>query len=93
MTCPTVSAWVVMRCPRLTCKRPYFAVYGRRYGGDLDGPDYHLDRLAPFEAQQQPVDEIIASISLNFDKILNQAVAAEAHGLDLIAGMGYRKAL
>lgn len=38
-------------------------------------------------------DEKISAISPQFDKIYNQALAAEISGLDEIAGLGYRKAL
>lgn len=38
-------------------------------------------------------DERIISLSPQFDKIYNQALAAESSGLDEIAGLGYRKAL
>lgn len=38
-------------------------------------------------------DPKIVAISPQFDKIYNQALAAESSGLDEIAGLGYRKAL
>lgn len=38
-------------------------------------------------------DEKIATLSPQFDKIYNQALAAESSALDEIAGLGYRKAL
>lgn len=42
---------------------------------------------------KQEFDEKIISLSPQFDKIYNQALAAESSGLDEIAGLGYRKAL
>lgn len=38
-------------------------------------------------------DEKIVTLSPQFDKIYNQALAAESSGLDEIAGLGYRKSL
>lgn len=38
-------------------------------------------------------DDEIISLSSQFDKIYNQALAAESSSLDEIAGLGYRKAL
>ena len=38
-------------------------------------------------------DEKIVALSPQFDKIYNQALAAESSGLDEIAGLGYRKSL
>lgn len=38
-------------------------------------------------------DDKIVKLSPQFDKIYNQALAAESSGLDEIAGLGYRKAL
>lgn len=38
-------------------------------------------------------DEKITALSPQFDKIYNQALAAESSALDEIAGLGYRKAL
>ncbi len=38
-------------------------------------------------------DDKIVALSPQFDKIYNQALAAESSGLDELAGLGYRKAL
>lgn len=47
----------------------------------------------PNQFEKKIFDEKLISISPQFDKIYNQALAAEISGLDEIAGLGYRKAL
>ena len=42
---------------------------------------------------KQEFDEKITTVSPQFEKIYNQALAAESSGLDEIAGLGYRKSL
>jgi hypothetical protein len=42
---------------------------------------------------KQTFDENIVAMSPQFDKIYNQALAAETSNLDEIAGLGYRKAI
>ena len=50
-------------------------------------------KLEPIKYKKVVFDEKITAISPQFDKIYNQALAAETSGLDEIAGLGYRKAL
>ncbi len=47
----------------------------------------------PNRFSKQVFDERIVKLSPQFDKIYNQALAAESFRLDEIAGLGYRKAL
>lgn len=47
----------------------------------------------PNRFSKQIFDERITKLSPRFDKIYNQALAAESFRLDEIAGLGYRKAL
>lgn len=47
----------------------------------------------PNKFEKYIFDKSIVSLSPQFDKIYNQALAADAAGLDEIAGLGYRKAL
>ena len=47
----------------------------------------------PYKYEKHIFDENIISLSPQFDKIYNQALAAESSGLDEIAGLGYRKSL
>lgn len=49
--------------------------------------------VEPTKFAKQLFDKNITSLSPQFDKIYNQALAAESSGLDEIAGLGYRKAL
>lgn len=53
----------------------------------------HLISVEPTRFEKQSFDENITNLSPQFDKIYNQALAAESSGLDEIAGLGYRKAL
>ena len=47
----------------------------------------------PNKFSKQVFDERIINLSPQFDKIYNQALAAETMSLDEIAGLGYRKAM
>ena len=47
----------------------------------------------PYEFDKRVFEEAIVSLSPRFDKIYNQALAAESSKLDEIAGIGFRKAL
>ena len=49
--------------------------------------------VEPIKYEKKSFDESITNLSPQFDKIYNQALAAESSGLDEIAGLGYRKAL
>lgn len=49
--------------------------------------------VEPTRFEKHSFDENITNLSPQFDKIYNQALAAELSGLDEIAGLGYRKAL
>lgn len=60
---------------------------------NIDYYDSTLESSKPCEFTKQKFDENIISLSPRFDKIYNQALAAETSGLDEIAGLGYRKAL
>lgn len=55
--------------------------------------DSKLTSSEPFRYTKQKFDQTIINLSPQFDKIYNQALAAESSGLDEIAGLGYRKAL
>lgn len=53
----------------------------------------HLLYSVPNKFSAYNFNSKIISLSPRFDKIYNQALAAETYGLDEIAGLGYRKAL
>ena len=52
-----------------------------------------LLRVEPIKFTKTIFDKKISDLSPQFDKIYNQALAAETSGLDEIAGLGYRKSL
>lgn len=87
------SLWIPMVCPVDRCARPYFAVYQRPSPAAPYAPDYAYWYSTPSKPPTHVRDEIIEEISEDYYSILDQALAAETHRLDLIAGMGYRKAL
>lgn len=49
--------------------------------------------VGPSAFQKKTFEQNLVQISPQFEKIYNQALAAEKSGLDEIAGMGYRKAV
>lgn len=49
--------------------------------------------IGPTRFKAEEFDEALSTLSPQFVKIYNQALAAETSGLDEIAGIGYRKAL
>ena len=87
------SMWLLMQCQRLQCRRPFFAVYKPPDPLARDAPDYRLAFVTPGGPLPQQRDENIVALSDQFYQILDQAIAAEFFNLDLVAGMGYRKAL
>lgn len=66
---------------------------------NMDKTDAHcftfkdLDMIAPNSFDEKIFDQCINTVSPSFVKIYNQALEAEHHNLDEIAGIGYRKAL
>ncbi len=62
----------------------------------INGKEYTANQILSIEPtrfKKQSFDKNITGLSPQFDKIYNQALAAESSGLDEIAGLGYRKAL
>jgi hypothetical protein len=87
--------WVMMRCPRHECGKPFFAVFEEPpfdLGANLNRP-YKFAYATPWSAQKTPRHADIEAISPDFYEIFDQASAAEQYRLPLIAGAGYRKAL
>jgi hypothetical protein len=88
------TMWVGMRCPLDRCGLPYYAVFIEPHSPIASyGPDYEYSYSTPVTPRTYQRDLILAEVSENFYNILDQAFAAEQRRLDLIAGMGYRKAL
>lgn len=87
--------WVMMKCPRHQCGKPYFAVYEEPpFSLRMPGDDtYKWKYSTPWSPQKHQRNADIENISPDFYDILDQAAAPEQHRLPLIAGAGYRKAL
>jgi hypothetical protein len=81
---------VVYRCPNHNCLSFFIGDY---YQDKARQRYAILTSLAPFSFDGRDFSESISSLSPSFCEIYLQAMAAEAHGLDQICGVGYRKAL
>jgi Domain of unknown function (DUF4145) len=86
---------IIYRCPRTTCGSHFIIEYEapRAMQGDGFQNHYFRKRTFPNFPKRRDVSDRIAKLSPNFVQVANQAHAAEAHGLEEICGMGYRKAL
>ena len=75
------------------CHSPFISTY--RIVADGSGYATEIEYLesAPNKFAKQVFDDKIRSLSPQFDKIYNQALAAESSDLDEIAGLGFRKSL
>jgi len=78
----------------LECNRYFIARYRRHSGERVDRfGKLKLFECVPVTPTPAEIPAAVAGISPNFPKIYNQARAAEASGLDEIAGGGFRKSL
>jgi hypothetical protein len=86
------SVEVLCGCPRNECGSLFFAVY---QGEDIFTPikDYVLSHYYPYSRENKEFSKEVMELSPDFVAIFNQAHHAEQEGLDLICGVGYRKAL
>lgn len=75
------------------CHSPFISTY--LVSTDENGNSREINYIGsePNRFAKQNFDDKITMLSPQFDKIYNQALAAESSGLDEIAGLGYRKAL
>ncbi len=78
---------IVFRCARQGCSRFFIAVYEKK------GNSFSLQWLLPRMPKKADFGELVEQSSKSFIEIYNQAVEAEAIGLNEIAGIGFRKAL
>jgi hypothetical protein len=71
----------------------YIIVYSdyTQYGKEYTATQFLS--IEPTKFNKHIFDDNIIKLSPQFDKIYNQALAAELSGLDEIAGLGYRKSL
>jgi hypothetical protein len=86
---------VVYQCPLQRCAKLFVAAYRRSFtlGRPTSGDVFHLIGVLPRTPKDAAVSSEVSEVSPTFTLIYNQAVAAEHHGLDQIAGVGLRKAL
>ena len=75
-----VTKYKISESSKSTTNRPYYTANSIIYSEPNTYTKYAFDAK-------------IVALSPQFDKIYNQALAAETSGLDEIAGLGYRKAL
>lgn len=87
--------YIPMKCPRHECGKPFFAMYEepRFEHSHFAGHAYKLVALTPWTPIKYHRQSAVSSISPSFYEIFDQAAAAEAYRLPLVAGAGYRKAL
>jgi hypothetical protein len=78
------------QCPNKKCSRLFIALYYRRQIGDNT---FYFHSCVPVEMKDIKQSETISKISPDFCAIYGEAHKAEQHGLSLVAGPGYRKAL
>jgi hypothetical protein len=83
---------ILCGCPRNQCGSLFFVVYRNRTTS-LETKYYTLSHYYPYSRENKEFPEEIMQVSSNFVEIFNQAYHAEQEGLDLICGVGYRKAL
>jgi hypothetical protein len=79
----------VFQCTNPNCKKLIIGAYKKNEGTSL----YNLTSIAPIHPQDKEFNSEIKEVSPNFMLIYNQSLNAEQTGLDLISGIGYRKAI
>ncbi|MBP3544678.1 MAG: DUF4145 domain-containing protein [Lachnospiraceae bacterium] len=89
------SATIFNHCR--SCNNSFISNYNvGRSNQSTSSTDYYSSTLIssePCRFSKKLFDDNIVNLSPQFDKIYNQALAAEVASLDEIAGLGYRKAL
>nr|WP_296266451.1 hypothetical protein [uncultured Merdimonas sp.] len=80
------------------CNNTFVTKYAAHNSGKIHSgyPYFEADSIIysePNRFTKQAFNQKITALSPQFDKIYNQALAAESSMLDEIAGLGYRKAL
>lgn len=79
----------IFHCPNESCRRAFIGLYGR----DRHTGRFELEKTSPKTAKSEIFPDCIKTLSPTFTDIYNQSIAAEAHELDQISGVGLRKAL
>src|SRR5690606_17179688 len=84
---------IVFRCNYDNCFEMFTGYYLKVKHTNPNKPYFEFEKVSRGEAKVESFSKEINSISEEFIKIYNQASKDEQYELDLIAGMGYRKAL
>ena len=79
----------IHQCPRAECHSAFIS----RYRIDTENNTLVFLDSVPVAPREPDIPEDVAEISEAFREIYKQAMAAEDHQLNEIAGVGYRKAL
>lgn len=78
-------------CP--SCVGAYLGKYSADSTANHKNVLWKLEFFAPVMPETETFSEMIQHVSDDFVKIHSQAETAEAHGLDEVSGIGYRRAL
>jgi hypothetical protein len=84
---------IAFQCVRDECRSMFIGYYRREPSALLAGQPFLFRRSAPINSTPPPTPHEVSAMSSQFVTIRGQAAAADAYGLNEIAGGGYRKAL
>jgi len=87
---PFTRVDVAFQCTRASCRLVFV---GRYRGHSASGNPFTLEEAVPLMFRETSFSDEIAAASPMFVSVYNQAMEAEAAGLDQLVGMGLRKAL
>lgn len=80
---------VIFQCTKRNCEELFIATYKKRTDSSL----HVFQKVEPRTPVEEKFSDLIQNASPTFVEIYNQAIAAEAAGLNQINGIGLRKAL
>ena len=89
----TRKAQAVFRCTSQRCQELFIANFDFEIPRANKPAGFYLQSIAPWRPVATSFPDTIVEISPNFVAIYNQAIHAEAEGLDQIVGIGLRKSL
>ncbi len=84
----SINNWITFTYLCTNCYKPFIATH--RVHTPRNAP---IEFLAPTNPVKRKFSDALSNLSPAFVRIYHQAAHAEAHSLDEIAGLGYRKAL
>ncbi len=84
---------VVFQCTRQACGHLFISTYRAGALSRAGQHNFEFVSSAPLSPKPVEVSAELKAISPTFLDVYNQALAAEAHGLDQLTGIGLRKAL